>query len=137
MRCAHCGDPNPGVLHLFAAGPPPALRVGSLVVAKKTTGVCGVGEVGVVYEEHRLYDRAGWGIIFESGRHDGFNACEVEWFPDGDRRGVRGVARVRVRERPGAWSRILSAAFSRRRSTWRVPGLLQGQSGFGDGTSAR
>ena len=75
MRYAHCGDPNPGVLHLSAGGP--ALRVGSLVVAKKTTGDC---EVGVVYEEYRLYDRAGWGIIFESGRHDGFNACEVEWF---------------------------------------------------------
>jgi hypothetical protein len=80
MKCAHCGDPNPGVLHLFAGGPSPALRVGSLVMAKKTTGVCDVGEVGVVYEEHRLYDRAGWGIIFESGRHNGLNACEVEWF---------------------------------------------------------
>ena len=77
MKCAHCGNPNPGVLHLFTGGPVPALRVGSLVVAKKTTGV---GKVGVVYEEHRLYDRAGWGIIFESGRHDGFNACMVEWF---------------------------------------------------------
>ena len=80
MRCAHCGDPNPGVLHLFAGGPSPALRVGSLVMTKKTTGVYDVGEVGVVYEEHRLYDRAGWGIIFESGRHNGLNACEVEWF---------------------------------------------------------
>ena len=80
MRCAHCGDSNPGVLHLFAGGPVPALRVGSLVVAKKGTGVCGLGEVGVVYEEYRLYDRAAWGIIFENGRHDGFNACMVEWF---------------------------------------------------------
>ena len=80
MRCAHCRDPNPGVLHLFAAGPAPVLQVGSLVVVKKATGVCDAGEVGVVYEEHRLYDRAGWGIIFENGRHDGFNACEVDWF---------------------------------------------------------
>ena len=80
MRCRQCGDPNPDVLHLFARGPAPCLRVGSLVVAKKATGVCDLGDVGVVYEEHRLHDVVGWEIIFEGGRHDGFNACEVDWF---------------------------------------------------------
>ena len=84
----------------------------------------------MVYEEHRLYDRAGWGIIFESGRHDGFNACEVEWFLTVTGEVVARGCKGRVRERPGAWSRILNAAFSRWRSTWRVPGLLQGQSGL-------
>ena len=65
MKCAHCGDPNPGVLHLFAGGP----------------SACAQGrQPGDGEEDHRLYDRAGWGIIFESGRHNGLNACEVEWF---------------------------------------------------------
>ena len=58
----------------------PLLRVGSLVVAKKATGACEPGEAGVVYEEHRFHDRVGWGIIFETGRHEGFSACEVDWF---------------------------------------------------------
>ena len=80
MRCRHCGDPNPDVLHMFAKGPAPPLRVGSLVVAKKATDVCHPGEVGVVFEEYRLHDHAAWGTIFESGRHNGFNACKVQWF---------------------------------------------------------
>ena len=80
MRCRHCGDPTPDVLHLFASGPPPALRVGSLVAAKKATGVCEAGERGIVYEVQRLDDRANWGVIFESGGHDSFNACQVDWY---------------------------------------------------------
>ena len=80
MRCHYCGDSNPGVVHLFAHGPAPDLRVGSIVVAKKATGVCGAGEAGVVYAEHRLHERVGCGILFEGGNHDGFNACEVDWY---------------------------------------------------------
>ena len=60
MRCRYCGDPNPGVLHLFAKGPAPSLQVGSLVVAKKATDTCDPGQVGVVFEEYRLHDRAAW-----------------------------------------------------------------------------
>ena len=60
----------------------PDLRVGSLVIAKRTTGVCDVGERGVCYEEYTLPDgkggqRPGWSFIFESGRHDGFSPDEV------------------------------------------------------------
>ena len=50
------------------------------MIAKKPTGVCFAGEAGVVYEQYRLHDRVGWGIIFEGGRHDTFGACEVDWF---------------------------------------------------------
>ena len=41
MRCSHCGTPNPGVLHLFAGGPAPALR---LVVTKNTACTTGWAE---------------------------------------------------------------------------------------------
>ena len=80
LRCKHCGDPTPDVLHLFASGPPPNLRVGSRVAAKKATGVCEAGERGIAYEIQRLGDYASWGIIFESGGHDSFNACQVDWY---------------------------------------------------------
>lgn len=80
LRCRHCGDPTPGAMHLFASGPTPDLRVGSRVAAKKATGVCEAGERGIVYEVQRLDDRAIWGVIFESGSHDSFNACQVDWY---------------------------------------------------------
>ena len=54
-------------------------RVGSLVVAKKASGVCDPGERGVVYE---LGKRPGWSVIFQSGRHDGFSPCDVDFFLD-------------------------------------------------------
>ena len=78
MEYPRHGDPDPGVLDLVACGSAPALRVGSTVVAKKATGVCEAGEVGVVYEEYRFHERAGWGVIFEGGRHDSFNAREID-----------------------------------------------------------
>ena len=78
MKYLHSGDPHPGVLDLLDRRPAPALRVGSTVVAKKATGVCEAGEAGVVYEEYRLRERAGWGVIFEGGRHDSFSAGEVD-----------------------------------------------------------
>ena len=53
------------------------LRVGSLVIARRTTGVCDAGERGVCYEEYTLENRPGWSFIFESGRHDGFSPEEV------------------------------------------------------------
>ena len=53
------------------------LRVGSLVIAQRTTGVCDAGERGVCYERYTLDNRPGWSILFESGRHDGFNPDEV------------------------------------------------------------
>ena len=45
MRCILCGDPNPGVLHLFVRGPVPDLQIGSLMIARRTTSVCDVDEV--------------------------------------------------------------------------------------------
>lgn len=61
----------------------PNLTVGSLVRARRTTGVCDVGERGVCYEEYTLPDgkggrRRGWSFLFEKGRHDGFSPEEVE-----------------------------------------------------------
>jgi hypothetical protein len=53
------------------------LRVGSLVIARRTTGVCDAGERGVCYERYTLDNRPGCSILFESGRHDGFNPDEV------------------------------------------------------------
>lgn len=59
------------------------LQVGSLVIARRTTGVCDAGERGVCYEAYTLPDgkggrRPGWSFLFESGRHDGFSPDEVE-----------------------------------------------------------
>ena len=47
--------------------------VGSRVIAKRTTGVCDMGERGVCYEEYTLPDgkgsrRPGWSFLFEQGR---------------------------------------------------------------------
>ena len=82
MECAHCGDPIARSWHMPQEDPPPELRVGSLVVAKKISGVCDRGERGVVYEAYELGQRPGWSVIFQSGRHDGFSPCEVDCFLD-------------------------------------------------------
>jgi hypothetical protein len=55
-----------------------AIRVGSIAVAMRTTGVCEVGEVGVCYEVYELVNRPGYSFIFEQGRHDGFSPDEVD-----------------------------------------------------------
>jgi hypothetical protein len=60
----------------------PELRVGSLVAAKKVSGVCDLGERGVVYEAYELGKRPGWSVIFQSGRHDGFSPCDMDFFLD-------------------------------------------------------
>lgn len=82
MNCVHCGDPLPGPWHRSQQDPLPELRVGSLVVAKKVSGVCDPGERGVVYEVYELGKRPGWSVIFQSGRHDGFSPCDVDFFLD-------------------------------------------------------
>jgi hypothetical protein len=53
------------------------IGVGSSVVAKRATGVCDVGEVGVCYEVYTLDNRPGYSFLFESDRYDGFSPDEV------------------------------------------------------------
>jgi hypothetical protein len=53
------------------------IGVGSIVVAKRATGVCDVGEVGVCYEVYTLDNRPCYSFIFQSGRYDGFSPDEV------------------------------------------------------------
>ena len=82
MNCVHCGDPLSSPWHISQEDPLPALQVGSLVMAKKASGVCDRGERGVVYEAYELGARPGWSVIFQSGRHDGFSPCDVDFFLD-------------------------------------------------------
>ncbi len=58
----------------------PPLQVGSQVIAKRASGVNAAGERGVCYEVYRLGGRPGYGIIFESGRYDGFSPDDVKTF---------------------------------------------------------
>ena len=51
-------------------------------MAKKTSGVCDRGERGVVYETYEMGERPGWSVIFQSGRHDGFSPCDMDFFLD-------------------------------------------------------
>ena len=44
--------------------------------------MCDPGERGVVYEAYELGGRPGWSVIFQSGRHDGFSSCDVDFFLD-------------------------------------------------------
>ena len=84
MNCVHCRDPirQGQAWHLAQDKPLPGLRVGSLVVAKKGSGVCDPQERGIVYERYELAGRPGWSVIFQSGRHDGFSPCDVDFFLD-------------------------------------------------------
>jgi hypothetical protein len=43
------------------------IQVGSLVVAKRVSGVCAAGERGVCYELYQLDGRPGYGILFQRG----------------------------------------------------------------------
>lgn len=56
----------------------PTIQLGSLVRAKRDTGICAAGEIGVCYELYRLDRRAGYSFIFEQGGYDGFSPDEVE-----------------------------------------------------------
>jgi len=58
----------------------PSLQVGSLVIAKRASAVCAVGERGVCYELYELGGRPGYSIIFERGRYDGFSPEEITTF---------------------------------------------------------
>ena len=51
-------------------------------MAKKASGVCNPGDRGVVYDRYELGDRPGWSVIFQSGLHDGFSPCDVDFFLD-------------------------------------------------------
>ena len=53
------------------------MQVGSLVLAKRRTGVCEPGEIGVCYEVYELGGRPGYSFLFESGRYDGFSPEDV------------------------------------------------------------
>ena len=57
-----------------------AIQVGTVVVAKRRSAVCDVGEPGVCYEVYELDGRPGWSFIFRSGRYDGFSPDEVDTF---------------------------------------------------------
>ena len=56
----------------------PNLQVGSIVIAKRETAVCNVGERGVCYEVYELGGRPGWSFIFEQGSYDGFSPDDVD-----------------------------------------------------------
>jgi hypothetical protein len=60
----------------------PPIRVGTLVTAKRASGVCTAGERGVCYEVYELGGRPGYGILFERGGYDGFSPQDVEMFLD-------------------------------------------------------
>jgi hypothetical protein len=60
----------------------PPIHVGSLVVAKRASGVCAAGERGVCYERYQLGGRPGYGILFQGGGYDGFSPNDVEMFLD-------------------------------------------------------
>jgi hypothetical protein len=61
----------------------PEIKVGSIVIAKRKTGICDVGEIGVCYELRQLMAgkkgerRPGYSFIFQRGQYDGFSPGEV------------------------------------------------------------
>jgi len=56
------------------------IQVGSLVIAKRASGVCDPDERGICYEVYELAGRPGWSFIFASGRYDGFSPEDVDTF---------------------------------------------------------
>jgi hypothetical protein len=60
----------------------PPIQVGSLVVAKRASGICASGERGVCYEVSQLGGRPGYGILFQRGGYDGFSPDDVATFLD-------------------------------------------------------
>ena len=73
----------------------PSIVVGSLVIAKRASGVCDAGERGVCYEVYQLGGRPGYGILFERGRYDGFSPEDVKTFLHVTGRVCPGVADYR------------------------------------------
>jgi hypothetical protein len=70
----------------------PEIMVGSIVVAKRRSGVCDAGEIGVCYEVYELERRPGYSFIFESGRYDGFSPDDVALILDVTGRVCQAVA---------------------------------------------
>jgi len=58
----------------------PAIQVGSLAIATRTSGVCDVGERGVCDEVYARGGRPGYSFLFEQGRYDGFSPEDVALF---------------------------------------------------------
>jgi hypothetical protein len=56
------------------------IRVGTLVTAKRASGVCRAGERGVCYETYSLGGRPGYSFLFERGGYDGFSPEDVDAF---------------------------------------------------------
>lgn len=73
----------------------PEITLGSIAVAKRSTGVCDAGELGVCYEVYELEGRSGYSFIFESGRYDGFSPDDVTLILDITGRVCQAVAGYR------------------------------------------
>ena len=58
----------------------PSIQVGTLVIAKRASGVCAGGERGVCYERYQLDGRPGYGILFQRGSYDRFSPDDVKLF---------------------------------------------------------
>ncbi len=71
------------------------IQVGTLVTAKRDSGVCKAGERGVCYEIYTLDGRPGYSFIFERGGYDGFSPEDVEVFLDVTDRACQEVADYR------------------------------------------
>ena len=56
------------------------IQVGTLAIAKRSSGVCAEGEYGVCYEVYELGDRPGYAFIFEQGGYDGFSPYDAALF---------------------------------------------------------
>jgi hypothetical protein len=54
------------------------IQVGTLVTAKRDSGVCRAGERGVCYETYTLGGRPGNSFVFERGGYDGFSPEDVD-----------------------------------------------------------
>jgi len=73
----------------------PLLQVGSLVIARRNSGVCAAGERGVCYEVYTLDGRPGYSILFQTGRYDGLSSDDVAKFLDVTGQVCPGVADYR------------------------------------------
>ncbi len=55
----------------------PPIQLGTLVIAKRASGICAAGECGVCYELYQLDGRPGYGVLFQGGGYDGFSPDDV------------------------------------------------------------
>lgn len=94
--CVHCRRPVADACHLPETDSL-HLPVGSLVTARATTGVCDVGEPGIVIDRSTASDRPSWMVLFASGRYDGFNPCEIHRLLQTEDRACPALATYRFR----------------------------------------